>query len=87
MICPDADCYSLPRHWASGAAIQGVAGMGRGRYTRVLQDVVIETPAMPVANAPMMQAENAIMIDTSSMTPEKAFSVALGVIEGASESR
>ena len=54
----------------------------RPLYIRVLQDVS-DRDARDAGrkDAPMMQAENAIMIDTSSMTPEKP-SLALGVIEG-----
>lgn len=92
VICPDADCKLFVTASLEARAERRFKELQERDeaviYTRVLQDVS-DRDARDAGrkDAPMMQAENAIMIDTSSMTPEKAFSVALGVIEGAGRSR
>ncbi|MEQ8332266.1 (d)CMP kinase [Nisaea sp.] len=88
VICPDAD-----RKLFVTASVEARAGrrfkelQERGEaaiYARVLQDMR-ERDARDAgrSDAPMKQADDAILIDTSSMTPDEAFTAALDVISGA----
>ncbi|WP_323796782.1 (d)CMP kinase [Nisaea sp.] len=88
VICPDADRKLFVTASVEARAERRFKELQeRGEaaiYARVLQDMR-ERDARDAgrSDAPMKQADNAILIDTSSMTPDEAFTAALDVIEDA----
>ena len=88
VICPDADRKLFVTASVEARAERRFKELQeRGEaaiYARVLQDMR-ERDARDAgrSDAPMKQADDAILIDTSSMTPDEAFAAALDVIEGA----
>lgn len=88
VICPDADRKLFVTASVEARAERRFKELQeRGEaaiYARVLQDMR-ERDARDAgrSDAPMKQADDAILIDTSSMTPDEAFAAALEVIEGA----
>ena len=87
VICPDADRKLFVTASVEARAERRFKELQeRGEaaiYARVLQDMR-ERDARDAgrSDAPMKQADNAILIDTSSMTPDEAFAAALDVIGG-----
>jgi len=87
VICPDADRKLFVTASVEARAERRFKELQeRGEaaiYARVLQNMR-ERDARDAgrSDAPMKQADNAILIDTSSMTPDEAFTAALEVIGG-----
>ncbi|UUX51765.1 (d)CMP kinase [Nisaea acidiphila] len=87
VICPDADRKLFVTASVEARAERRFKELQeRGEaaiYARVLQDMR-ERDARDAgrSDAPMVQADDAVLIDTSSMTPDEAFAVALEVIKG-----
>ena len=92
VICPDADRKLFVTASLEARAERRFKELQErdeaAIYKRVLQDVR-DRDARDAGrrDAPMTQAENAILIDTSLMTPDEAFIAALGVIEGTGRSQ
>ncbi|MBO6560444.1 MAG: (d)CMP kinase [Nisaea sp.] len=87
VICPDADRKLFVTASVEARAERRFKELQeRGEaaiYARVLQDMR-ERDARDAgrSDAPMVQADDAVLIDTSSMTPDEAFAAALEVIKG-----
>ncbi len=88
VICPDADRKLFVTASLEARAERRFKELQErdeaAIYARVLQDMR-ERDARDAgrSDAPMKQADDAILIDTSSMTPDEAFAAALDVIEDA----
>jgi len=88
VICPDADRKLFVTASLEARADRRFKELQEqdetAIYARVLQDMR-ERDARDAgrSDAPMKQADDAILIDTSSMTPDEAFAAALEIIEGA----
>ncbi|WP_420403352.1 (d)CMP kinase [Nisaea sp.] len=87
VICPDADRKLFVTASVEARATRRFKELQeRGEaaiYARVLQDMR-ERDARDAgrSDAPMVQADDAVLIDTSSMTPDEAYAAALEVIKG-----
>lgn len=86
VICPDAECKLFVTASVEARAERRTKELiQRGEtviYARVLEEMR-ERDARDAgrSDAPMAQADDAVLIDTSRMTPDEAFETALGIVE------